>query len=45
VTTLSLDARAVVGCDRDVRVEVEALEVRLARPRDVTQGASGSRPS
>ncbi len=31
VATEALDARAVVGRDRDVHVEVEALEVCLAR--------------
>ena len=31
VTAEALDARAVVGSDRDVRVEVKTLEVRLAR--------------
>jgi hypothetical protein len=32
VATQALNARAVIGRDRDVRVEVEAFEVRLAPP-------------
>ena len=43
VLTEPLQPGAIVGAHGAVRVEIEALEVRVARA-EVTHGASGSRP-